>query len=78
MLSDIICIRQINENHFRGLKIERMFVMIVASLSWFTRANGGTKVMDYKKLIMELLDKISIEKHLEYIYLFVKKLAEVE
>jgi hypothetical protein len=34
--------------------------------------------MDYKKLIMELLEKISIERHLEYIYLFVKKFAEVE
>lgn len=34
--------------------------------------------MDYKKLISELLEKISIERHLQYIYFFMKKFAEVE
>ena len=34
--------------------------------------------MDYKKLIIKLLDKINIEKHLEYIYLFAKRFADLE
>jgi hypothetical protein len=32
--------------------------------------------MDYKKLIIELLDKITDIGRLEYIYLLVKKFAE--
>jgi hypothetical protein len=32
--------------------------------------------MDYKKLIIELLNKITDDKRLEYIYLLIKKFAE--
>lgn len=34
--------------------------------------------MDYKKLIMELLNKISDENRLEYLYLLIKKFSEKE
>lgn len=42
------------------------------SRTFFFNLNKGEKNMDYKKLIIEMLDKLENKTYLEYIYKLIK------
>ena len=60
------------------LKFEQMFGIIIVSLPVASCENRGVHIMNYKELIIKLLEKITDEQMLKCIYIFVSKLAHKE
>ena len=60
------------------MKIEQAFVNIMVSLPVTTVWNRGVHNMDYKELIIKLLEKITNENFLKYLYILAKEFAGEE